>query len=494
MGDVDAIENSILGPITELLTDVSGLAGVLTVSFAMDWRMTLIAITVAPGIGLLTYVFGRKIRATFRVVRERAADLTATLHDGVSGIRVVRGFAREPLQQAKFERDAEQSFRWNMRIALIFSAMRPAIRTIVGTTTACIAAYGGYMLWRDRGLAHPAVTAGMLTTFLFYVRLLYAPILGLGRTYAMIQRALGAAERVFEVLDTKVDIEDAPDADELTQVRGEVEIDHVSFRYAEETPVLRDVSLVARPGEMIALVGPSGAGKSTLANLIPRFYDVGDGRVLVDGHDVRSVKQRSLRKHIGMVLQETFLFNDTVRANIAYGKADATEEEIVAAARAANAHDFIAEMPNGYDTEIGERGVKLSGGEKQRLSIARAILSDPRILILDEATSSVDTETEMLIQKAIERLVKDRTTFCIAHRLSTVHRADEIIVMDEGRVVERGTHPELVKRGGLYKKLYERQFAAALSPAPEMEPPEGLGPAPEEEGAVDLEPVDDVMP
>ncbi len=345
--------------------------------------------------------------------------------------------------------------------------------------------YGGIKVLRGE------MTAGMFVVFFPYIGMLNGPIMGINRFFTYIIRALASVDRVFEVLDTKPEVADKEDAIELPPIKGYVEFQDVCFSYTKEVEVLKNVSFKCNPGQMVAFVGPSGAGKSTAISMVARFYDPTGGRILVDGYDLRDVKQSSLRKQIGIVLQDPFLFNDTVKSNIAYGKLGATDEEIIEAAKAANAHDFILELPNGYETVIGERGIKLSGGQKQRISIARAILADPRILILDEATSSVDTETEMLIQTAIQRLVANRTTFVIAHRLSTVHNADLIIVLDKGNIVEMGKHKDLITNDGLYSRLYKIQFRIK-SPEPEEEKIEvALGelPIPEpitEEGKFDI--------
>jgi len=476
MGDVDAVETSVLGPVQSLASDATRLGGVLFFCLAMNWRLTLLLITVAPPMGIGVYYVGRSIRRGFTLVREKAAEVTSALHDGIAGVRVVRGFAQEPREAERFAAATEESVRANLGIARIFAVWGPAFRIITAVGMALVVGYGGLQLARGGG----HMDAGVLLAFVMYTTRLYQPMVSLGRTYNMIQRALAAADRVFELLDREEEIVDAPDAVDLEAARGEVEFRDVTFEYVPGLPVLGNVSLRAQPGQLIALVGPSGAGKSTLANLIPRFYDATEGAVLVDEHDVRLLRQRLLRRHIGIVSQETFLFSGSVRSNIAYGRPQATEEEIVAAAQAANAHDFILELPKGYDTEIGERGVKLSGGQKQRISIARAILTDPAILILDEATSSVDTEIEILIQKAMDRLIQHRTTFVIAHRLSTVQNADQILVLEQGRIVERGTHAELLAQGGLYCKLYETQFRAALI-VPEEEEAEAVGQLGEEQ-------------
>ncbi len=485
MGDVQAMESSLLGPLQSLVSDFTRIGGIVTFTVTMDWRLTLMVVAIAPLVAAFVYYLGGKIRVAFRTAREKVADLTSVLHDGISGIRVVRGFAREPEQARQFDETAEESYEWNVRAAKLVAAARPVMRLLTASGGVALILYGGWQL------AHGNMTEGEMASFALYLRELYRPILGLGRTYSMIQRAMAGAERVFEVLDTEPEIVDAPDARDVRQISGHVEFKNVSFAYNEEISVLRDVSLTAESGQMIAIVGPSGAGKSTLVNLIPRFYEVSDGSITVDGSNIRELKQRSLRRHIGMVMQETFLFNTTVRENIAYGKPEASEDEIVAAAQAANAHDFIEAFPDGYETQIGERGVKLSGGERQRIAIARAILTDPRILILDEATSSVDSETEILIQQAIDRLVAERTTFCIAHRLSTVQNADRILVLDEGRVVEEGSHEDLMARGGLYQRLYETQFRLALPETAATEAPLSVA-EDDDVGLVDFDADDEV--
>jgi len=485
MGDVQAVESSLLGPIVGLVQDFSTVGVVFAVGGGMDWRLTVMVVAIAPPLAIFMHWLGRRIREAFTIVREKAADMTAVLHDGIAGIRVVRGFAREPEQAQRFGEVAEESYQWNIRVAKLLAGARPVMRLLTSSGGAVVLVYGGWQV------AHGRMSPGELAAFFILLRMVYRPIFSLGRTYSIIQRAMAAAERVFELLDTEPEIVDAPDARDVPQVSGNVEFKDVSFAYDEEMPVLEHVSLSAQSGEMIAIVGPSGAGKSTLVNLIPRFYEVSGGGVIVDGRDIRELKQRSLRRHIGMVMQETFLFNTTLRENIGYGKPEATHDEIVAAAKAANAHDFIMASPDGYETVIGERGIKLSGGERQRISIARAILSDPRILILDEATSSVDTETEILIQQAIDRLVAERTTFCIAHRLSTVQNADRILVLDEGRVVEEGSHDELMARGGLYQRLYETQFRLALPETAAAEAPLSVA-EDEDVGLVDLDADDDV--
>jgi ATP-binding cassette subfamily B protein len=363
----------------------------------------------------------------------------------------VKSFAQEARESSRFRDRSGALFTQELAVVKLWTMFFPALGLITAVGSLAIYGYGGSQVLLG------ITTVGTLVMFTQLMWQFYQPVQMLGDMNHRLQHALTAAERVFEVLDTKPEIPDAPGSVKLTDIRGEVEFEHVSFSYEPGKPVLQDVSFVAEAGHMVGLVGPSGAGKSTLVQLLSRFYDVDEGRVLVDGHDVREVSLRSLRQQIGVVLQEPFLFHGTVAENIAYGVPTAGATEIVAAAKAANAHDFIVNLPHGYDTQVGERGQLLSGGERQRVSIARAVLKNPRILILDEATSSVDTETEMLIQEALDRLVSNRTTFAIAHRLSTLRKSDRILVLEHGRVVESGTHDDLLDGDGLYSRLCKLQ-------------------------------------
>jgi len=451
-GDVEQIESMMVHGLDVL---VMGLLGMGLAWYYIHVYAPLISWLVlipVPILLIAIYFFSGTVRKIYRIVRDRVGDLHAKLQDNISGIRVIKAFSREADELDRVTADSEQVRAMSVRGVRMWSTFGPLMGLIghVGTLTALIV---GIHL-----VASGEIKAGAVMAIFLYTGNFYQPIGQLFQFFDSIQRSLAAGERILEVLDTIPEIQDPEAPATLAAVTGRVELREVSFSYASGERVLHEISVMAEPGQRIALVGRSGAGKTSFINLIPRFYDPLEGAVLVDGVDVRALRQAELRRHIALVLQETFLFNGTVAENLRYGRLDAGDEELAAAARIANAHEFIETLPDGYATEIGERGVKLSGGQRQRLAIARAVLADPRILILDEATSSVDSESELLIHQALERLMAGRTTFIIAHRLSTIRGADVILVLENGRIVERGPHRDLIKTRGIYAHMYEQQF------------------------------------
>jgi subfamily B ATP-binding cassette protein MsbA len=452
------VTSTLLSLVSQTIMFVGG----IVIIFVMAPQLTLLMLAVVPVAVLGMILLGRLVRTISRQVQDALADVTGTAEEALGGVRTVKSFAREPYEIQRYDQGVEKLFGLAVKRVRIRSILGPIIGLVAFSTVAIVLWFG------TRAVLAGTLTPGQLISFLLYTMMIASPIATYTALYSQLQQAIGASERVFELLDTPPEMQDAPDAIALPQVKGEVRFETVSFDYrdsaapageGEAREVLQEIELVARPGQVVALVGPSGAGKTTLVNLIPRFYDPTAGRILIDGHDIREVQIRSLREQIGIVPQETSLFSGSIGENIRYGKLDATQAEIEQAARDANAHDFIARLPQGYDTLVGERGMKLSGGERQRVSIARAILKDPRVLILDEATSSLDSESEQAVQEALDRLMQDRTTFVIAHRLSTVTRADKIVVLASGRIVEQGAHAELLAReGGLYRRMYALQF------------------------------------
>jgi subfamily B ATP-binding cassette protein MsbA len=450
--DVSAVQSALVDSMIELVTEGMTLLGSLGAMFYLDWKLSLLTLVTLPLVGQAINVFGKKLRTSSTAVQERAADITSVLQESISSVRIIKSFAREDYEIERFNKENNHNFRAQMKNSQIMATLTPVIEFLAAIGVTMIIWYGG------KQVINHSLTAGSLIAFLVYAVNLSNPIKRLSRVYGNIQKALAAAARVFEVLDTQPEIKDMPGATSLPTINGYVALNHLTFEYKKGEPALRQVDLTVNPGQVVAIVGPSGAGKTTIANMIPRFYDPTDGNITIDGIDIKTVTLRSLREQIGIVPQETILFNGSIFDNILYGRLDASHEEVLEAAKAANAHNFIIDMPEGYDTQIGERGSKLSGGQRQRISIARAILKNPRILILDEATSALDTESEKLVQEAVDKLMIGRTSFVIAHRLSTVQRADLIVVMAKGRIAEKGTHTELLAAGGLYSKLYQVQF------------------------------------
>lgn len=456
--DVNQVEGMIVNTTNSLVRQLCGVAFALYYMWHYSSHLMLLVLIPVPIIGVSLFFFTRRIRKVYRAIREATGQLSAKLAENLAGIRVIKAFSREPVEHEQVHDTSTYLLNTNVNASRMTSLFYPAIQMVSASGTLIVLGVGALMISRGE------FTLGALTAFSMYVGQFYQPIGDFIRTFDSIQRALASGERIFEVLDAVPEIRDPAHPVALPEMRGEVEFRDVSFRYATGEEVLHQVNMQARPGEAIALVGQSGAGKTSFVNLIPRFYDVADGAVMVDGIDVRQVRQAELRRQIALVLQETFLFNGTVRENLRFGRLDATDEELEAAAKAANAHEFLIRLPEGYETQIGERGVKLSGGQQQRLAIARAVLANPRILILDEATSSVDSTAEHLIHQALDALMAGRTTFIIAHRLSTVRAADQILVLEDGAIVERGTHDALLAQDGVYAAMCRQQFWADQTP------------------------------
>ncbi len=482
VNDTDVLNQLLSQGLVQVLGSLFGLVGILIAMLALDWRLALMSMIVIPIMLVLTNVFAQLSRRAFRRTREAIGDVSSEIQEEIAGVKIAQAFNRTAVNQQRFQQRNAANRDANVNATAITSAFTPAIDVLSTVATAIVAGYGGYLALQG------SITVGVVVAFLTYVQQFFRPIQALSSFYTTAQASLAASERIFDLIDTPADLLDSPGAKAMAPIVGRVEFDHVSFSYGarplsfvsgqlqntanNRQPTtdngqpttgyqLNDISLIAEPGQTVAIVGPTGAGKTTLVNMIGRFYDVDDGAVLIDGVDIRAVTRASLRSQMGVVLQDSFLFSGTVAENIRYGRLDATDAEVEAAARAAHAHDFIARLPEGYQTKLGERGGTLSQGQRQLLGIARALLADPRILVLDEATSSVDTRSEALIQSALKRLLAGRTSFVIAHRLSTIRDADQVLVMQAGRIVERGTHDELLQRGGMYAELYRRQFRDA---------------------------------
>ena len=446
--DIGALQTAIVDNFVNIVKESVILIGSLVGMVILHWRLTLLCVIIVPLVSITIKYFGRKLKKSGHMMQERIADVTSHLQETIGGIRVVKSFFREDYEIARFRQINQASFGAAMKAAQQSNQLSPVVEFIAAIAVTAIIWYGGW------SVIDGELTAGELIAFLIYAINLANPVRRLSALYGDIQRSMAAGERVFALLDETPDIREKADAIALPVLRGDVVFDAVHFQYEPSKEVLSGISFHAEPGQKIALVGPSGSGKSTIANLIPRFYDVTAGAIKIDGHDVRDVTLASLREQIGIVPQDTALFNTTIEENIRYGRLDATDEEVAAAVRAANAEEFVRQLPQGLQTPIGDRGLVLSGGQRQRIAIARALLKDPRILILDEATSALDTESEQLVQAALERLMIGRTAFIIAHRLTTIQDADHILVIDRGRIVESGTHQSLLALHGMYYNLY----------------------------------------
>ncbi|HSM56134.1 MAG TPA: ABC transporter ATP-binding protein [Candidatus Sulfomarinibacteraceae bacterium] len=450
--DITETERFVGIGLMDLLAVVLLLAGVVVAMLLEDRSLAMLALLPVPLLIFATVRFGNIVRPRFKEIQEQMGALSSTMQESLTGIRVVKAFAREPHELEKFDIDNEEWFDRRYTLIQTWANNWPFFNFLLAVSIFLLLWFGGPLALEGE------LTVGTLFAMLSYVLMLNGPVQRLGFLVNLAATAGASAGRAFEIIDTPDEIEDRADAIELRDVRGEVIFDNVSFSYQSGEQVLQGVSFRAEPGETIALIGPTGSGKTTIINLIPRFYEVSGGRILIDGQDIRSLTQESLRRQIGTVMQESFLFSSTIAENIAYGRPHASREEIEAAARAARAHEFILSFPEGYETRVGERGVTLSGGQKQRVAIARALLTDPRVLILDDSLSNVDTETEYLIQQALAELMEGRTTFIVAQRLVTLKNADRILVLDRGRIVERGTHDYLLQQGGLYRRIYDLQL------------------------------------
>jgi ATP-binding cassette subfamily B protein len=451
--DVEKVRLFIGQGLVLALQSVVLLTAAIIVLWFTNAALTLVVLPILPIAFIVFFVFGMITQPLFIQVQMRISALNTVLQENLAGLKVVKAFAREPQEQARFAKSADDLLAWQLRVARIFSFLFPIIFLIANLGQAAVLYFGG------RQIIQSTLTLGEWQKFSLYLAFVFFPMGQLGFIINLMSQANASAQRIFEILDTENEVQDKPGAIELRNVTGDVRFENVTFRYFKGgEPVLNEVSFHAKPGQTVALLGATGSGKTTIINLIPRFYDVSSGRVLIDGIDVRDVTLESLRSNIGIVLQETTLFSGTIRENIAFGKPDATMDEIIAAAKAAAAHDFIQEFPQGYDTPVGERGSTLSGGQKQRIAIARALLLNPRILILDDSTSSVDLATEYRIQQALDKLMEGRTSFVIAQRISTVVNADQILVLDKGRIVARGTHEELLETSEIYAEIYSSQL------------------------------------
>jgi len=459
--DVEKITELVSSGIASVVADLFTLVGIVAIMLYMNWWLSLITFSIIPIMFLFLYFWGKRVRRVYRETRKTIASVSAKMEESVSGMREIQSFSREGQTREEFQQVNRSNMEANVQAGQVMSAFWPAVNVFTALGNFLVLWFGGAAVMRGD------LSVGVLFGFMNYLGRFFWPIQDLSMFWNSVQSALAASERVFGIMDTPTMIFNKPDAVEMPRINGRVAYENMSFEYEPGQPVLQDIDLVIEPNTTIALVGPTGVGKTTMTNLLYRFYDPTEGRITVDGLDLRDVEVKSLRRQMAVVLQDTFLFSASIRENIRYGRLDATDDEIVEVSDAVGAHEFIMKLPEGYDTDVRERGGRLSVGQRQLISLARALLADPRILIMDEATSSIDAYTELIIQKALEKVLRNRTSIIIAHRLSTVRNSDKIVVLDQGRIAEQGTHDELIRLGGLYKQLYEMQFKYAAEAEPE---------------------------